>query len=539
MAKVITYDVPNNRIDMTGGTVIDPITFADLWNADQGGGWGVVHDLGSNIYAFDAKLRVGDGFISTYFKDYNKVIVLTDNITPDYILDVCRYATLQLGQLLNAANKWTCNGCIIHIVRPSHFFPSLFNHLYGTSYASGTTLLYGCTITTLDSTIHAVSVNCRDTDRFWNCSLSNYCYFKCWGETDIYNVTLSGGVGSGSKPNEALWLSHVEAVPIINDVKFTGFQYAIRLGSNIDAEARNMVCLSNDRAVYLTVAVYTETIKLIDCVLTNWIVRGLQGNSGEVLRQYTVNIHIADKDGANLAGANVVCKDKDGNELFNVNTWESGNITEQEVTYQRWSDTVTDISGEDEATLFSPHQFIISKAGYETLTIENITLDTKINWHLELQDPVPAPADYPDIGDVEKGVVFDSGAKTGTFKAPIENNVRKPVHYGAGDVEFTGKAAVPAKADVRKDIDVDVADKGELDLPAVGDVEKDVKFDSLTKTGTFKRPLEADVREAVQYGKDDVEFTGTLVSLVEFVGEMIGYLEEEEEIMTGILEDEE
>ena len=35
---------------------------------------------------------------------------------------------------------------------------------------------------------------------------------------------------------------------------------------------------------------------------------------------------------------------------------------------------------------YSPHKFTLSKAGYETLDLENITIDGPIVWHLGLQD---------------------------------------------------------------------------------------------------------------------------------------------------------
>lgn len=47
-------------------------------------------------------------------------------------------------------------------------------------------------------------------------------------------------------------------------------------------------------------------------------------------------------------------------------------------------------------------------------------------------------ADFPAVGDVEKDVVYDDGAKTGTFKVPPETKVEKNYQYGKDDTEFTG-----------------------------------------------------------------------------------------------------
>ena len=46
--------------------------------------------------------------------------------------------------------------------------------------------------------------------------------------------------------------------------------------------------------------------------------------------------------------------------------------------------------------------------------------------------------DYPTVGDVEKGVAFANGTKTGTFKVPAQTVVLNAEQYGSGDTEFTG-----------------------------------------------------------------------------------------------------
>jgi len=103
--------------------------------------------------------------------------------------------------------------------------------------------------------------------------------------------------------------------------------------------------------------------------------------SGVIIEQYTCNIHVADKDGANLASVTVACdSDAEGAE-FSVSTDANGDITEQTIDYKSWTTTAETL------TSYSPHTFTISKAGYETLVLEAITVDGPINWHLELQDP--------------------------------------------------------------------------------------------------------------------------------------------------------
>jgi hypothetical protein len=107
--------------------------------------------------------------------------------------------------------------------------------------------------------------------------------------------------------------------------------------------------------------------------------------AGTTYLQFTVDIHIADKNGANIPGASVLCNDKDGNTTggFAAQTTDAnGNITTQYIYRQKWvgtSETETD---------YSPHKFTISKAGYQTLVLENITVSAPIKWHLELNPSI-------------------------------------------------------------------------------------------------------------------------------------------------------
>lgn len=98
------------------------------------------------------------------------------------------------------------------------------------------------------------------------------------------------------------------------------------------------------------------------------------------IEQYTVNIHITDKNGDDIETANVVCTDEAGSGVFDVNTDASGDIAEQTVNYQRWDGT------SEVLTEYSPHDFTISKAGYRTVQINYNFSDGKVDWEIELDD---------------------------------------------------------------------------------------------------------------------------------------------------------
>jgi len=101
-------------------------------------------------------------------------------------------------------------------------------------------------------------------------------------------------------------------------------------------------------------------------------------------QQYSVNIHVSDRAGVDLSGVTVDCEDKNTTAAWTagtITTDANGDITQQWVNYKTY------VSGDfaSGGTIYSPHKFTLSKAGYETLILENVTVDAPIAWHLELQ----------------------------------------------------------------------------------------------------------------------------------------------------------
>jgi len=80
-----------------------------------------------------------------------------------------------------------------------------------------------------------------------------------------------------------------------------------------------------------------------------------------------------------------------GNDIYicqAMTTDVNGDINEIQLQRHQWygtSETETD---------YSPHTFTISKAGYKTLVLDNVTVDALVAWHLELQPIEMAPAPF-------------------------------------------------------------------------------------------------------------------------------------------------
>jgi len=114
-------------------------------------------------------------------------------------------------------------------------------------------------------------------------------------------------------------------------------------------------------------------------------------------QQYSCNIHVVDKDGVALQSVVVDCEDTNAGAVWTagtVSTDASGDITEQLITYKTFD--TDDWDSDPSGTSLSPHKFTISKAGYETLILDAITVDAPIVWHLELQASKQPPAPWQD-----------------------------------------------------------------------------------------------------------------------------------------------
>ncbi len=76
----ITYDSDTNTITVSGYLGANPCTFSDVWQADQGSGWGVVGRQGTCQFLLGCKLQIGDGNTETYFNDTSEQVVFASGI---------------------------------------------------------------------------------------------------------------------------------------------------------------------------------------------------------------------------------------------------------------------------------------------------------------------------------------------------------------------------------------------------------------------------------------------------------------------------
>jgi len=177
----------------------------------------------------------------------------------------------------------------------------------------------------------------------------------------------------------------------------------------------------------------------------------MNGNADvSVYCSFYFNLHVKDKDGNNLGDVTCLLEDKDDNEAFSVDTAASGKIVEQTVDYKKWTGT------DETLTEYTPHKLTLSKANYETLVIDNITMDEAKDLEFELL-PALAVGDVRDgtsFGESKEGTLdhaseddvryltkFDNETKTGKCVLPPENKTATGEAYGTDGGEFIGSYA--------------------------------------------------------------------------------------------------
>ena len=430
-------------IDVTAGngTYVSTKRFRTITNIDcsdnaAGGGtvwadgtvvvtqpqWGVIWNLGNKQYKISCTVNIGDASTSTYFATTREQIVLPFITTFGNCFVVKANATFRSG--IKVSSTQTNGG--------SQFLIDSVGSAWGGyifAANTGLVLLYNTSvILTNPHATYGPSIRTYASSQgaeYIDLTVTGLAFYNYGGTVYYYNVLIINPVDidypfywAGSTS------AGIERVTIQIPTNYFFFVSA----DAVDVTVRDLVFQGTPVVADLAIGLRYNggDIFLVDCVLPNWTIHNADTSSqgGYLYRQYSVNIHLADKDGSNLASATVLCQDKNGASVFSVSTAVDGTITEQNVSYSQSIYT----GGAEVTTVLSPHKFTISKTGYETLVLENITVDGSIDWHLELQDEVV----YPAEGDVKSGV-----------------------DYGDGGTEFTGSYAAVPYGDILFDVETE------------------------------------------------------------------------------------
>jgi len=390
--------------------------------------WGVIWDKGGSQYQQDCILNIGDGSTYTYFKDTLKHISFKNlNLGVNYYITVTANASFLTGNVTDTTNKFTNSGCHFHFLGTSGYHRWLYcsngSTVYIASSAASTAgarwAIYGGTsitafglwnsafIGSIEPTI--LDLNVSNLLATANPSTSSYLLNGCTGTFD--NITAIGY-------SNALIVGLVPGPVVYRNAKLLKmFWIAFGLTASCPAE-----------------------VTALDCTADAWLISIDSTATGNFYRAYTCNVKVCDKNGTPIQTATVDCEYahlvtgsdnktykciadhtavdathkpitgtdwasywvlhstdgtlggswvtgfayKAGTAVWGVGTVTTdatGNISEQNINYRR-----SYYSG---AQLLETHihKFTISKAGYQTLVLDNITVSSAIKWHKELQNP--------------------------------------------------------------------------------------------------------------------------------------------------------
>ena len=372
----------NESIDVSGGdgaytgakywrtiTDIDCTGWADGTLKVTQPQWGVIWDYGGGQYRVDAHLHIGNGSTTTWFQSSRDMVYFAEHMEPE----TKGAATLTLGSLVDGevetgaywsvdGDTWThmCWGGTLNIYGSTIYIRTAGMYL---SIRTGTCNIKR-SIFDMEGRFYL-----RDTMTTINVdnlyiSQGDYVIFQM-SPTTLTNFAMNNLVNYFTNENESI---------VTTGMNITNFPAGgVRPGAGLT--------ISDIDPIW---AVDMDKIRVAD------------SDPRTYKEIYTCNITVADKDGTLLDDVIVDCEDQNTDAVWTAGTvltgaTNTGKIDEQQIEYRRKEYSAT-------VTTYSPHKFTLSKAGYETLTLDNITVDGPIDWHLEMQAiKMPRAPIYGDL----------------------------------------------------------------------------------------------------------------------------------------------
>jgi hypothetical protein len=322
-------------------------------------GWGVIWNKGNGQYQLDCYFNIGDGSTSTYFKDINKQIIVSDlGNSTTYIL-VKANAAFYTAQLDSLANRVSSNACSI-----------LFLRLVGTNYYCGITFNNGAsgliagTFASLGCRLLIVNYDTSNNVNLLNL-IGHHIEINHMDSGVISNVLITYG--------SRYTLQVILAAATVENIKAYYCARALCLfGDNVTIN-NPVVRNSTEYAIWVNSA---NTMNIINGDIDTWSL--VYNAAGVVYRKYTFDLHLVDINGNNISGATVTLKDNGGNTVFSVSTGTDGKIAQQTVSRGYYDQAHGNTLQE-----YGPHTLTITKAGCQDYQ-DVITIDRKMDLEVAL-----------------------------------------------------------------------------------------------------------------------------------------------------------
>ena len=382
-------DGVHGQITVSGGTSADPITIADLYNADVAGSWGVIQKQGAREYTSWASVIM--------FATAETYLAFIDINIKMYGYFDCLSGTnnrvLRFG-VKHPTEDITYDGCYVTIQQPSSGYHAFFrsdvsNHFYVNAYE---TTFYGNSAGFIGYPVSnktlgiemGINGGCdwRDLQFIKNRSV----YVQ--GSNNIVRRIRT------QSQSENIWYWYPDSTSEITDIsaQVSSTPWAIQNSGSNSWKAKNITLNALGMVYHYD---YSGEFSIVDTDLTSvpnkmyWVY-----DNGSKIKDYkTVNLSVVDEENNAISGASIVCCDKDNNTVFSATTDANGKIDEQEVLYAIHTSGAPGQSGSaggyvTDTLLYSPFTITISKTGYETY-YQKHNIDTKINQTITLKKAVP------------------------------------------------------------------------------------------------------------------------------------------------------
>lgn len=370
-----------------GGITVNGLQNGDDFDIYQDR-WGVVWECSESEYRLDCMILI-DG---AYFKDINKLVVITDNTclaTGNKVFEINNSGHIEFGEVEDEALKTGKHGCNIVWLNQSYV-----NCYIVRAGPTETANFYSCKFegptTSGGRGYFLISANTR----IWDCQVTGYieCRFTL-SSVDVYNFFHTGAY-LGALNYSGATMEKIYISDIAYDV-FTTDKYYQCIWKN--------VTIGNyGRRLFILKGI-DEHQYAIDLLLLSgddeWEVYFHPSfeSTAYLYRQHTFNL-------TTTPGAEVVLEDKDGNEVFSETADENGVISEQTVSRGYYAQATGSTLQE-----LGPFTLTISKTGYQTYEDDDFVLNEKKDLEIMLQEQeyvyVPTPVNEAAIAvEVENAV---------------------------------------------------------------------------------------------------------------------------------------
>lgn len=320
--------------------------------------WGVIWNKGNSQYSVGCLVAFGDGTTSTYFKSTSESVSLTVHGSYIHNAATLHLLTSRWSVYFSAAYAFGYGALTSKFIMEGSYLGLVFSGVGLSPQVYSFTLVY--------NSIIAQETNYSTCGFIWRCSpYNNHILDNLYIKNLYYGFWQESSTMTSSRINaEGCYYgiySNPGGTATITKPSFVGATVSASVGG-----------------------IAGNNVSIIDSQTALSTVTRLYGTDPILTEKYTCNINVCDKDGVAISGVVVDCETTGATAVWTagtVTTDASGNIAEQLINYRKWSGASFTLE------TYSPHKFTISKAGYQTLVMEAITVSAPIKWHVELQAP--------------------------------------------------------------------------------------------------------------------------------------------------------